>query len=666
MLKNPRVLLFILTVSTVICGNRHSNGHTNSVPIVKFVGLPNKATNPFGELCSLPFKDRRDMGIPLPQPAIIINGVPLQQMKDIVDENYQDAQYVEIQCKNNFGQNRKLTKQIISKFKHAKSLRILNAAFDEIEKGAFEGFDYLTNLDLAFNFLVSINGILSRNLPRLQSLILAHNKLDHRSLIVMKNMKKLKCIDLSYNSIQSLTLPKNDFWENLQWNEIRIHGNILKRNDLKRIGLLRKLRVLEISLDAELEYIFQEKFSSCNLQEFVVRGGTTLYLNLSNLKWITRLAHIGILDGRLQSVPTGNEATDTSVKSLSLSKNQIMIIFNSDFKTWRRLERLNLSFNIIEYISENAFSLLKYLTDLFLDGNKLSSLNGNILKNNILLRRFSISQNDIVSLPANLFSHVELIDYFNLSSIKPRNLDIIDLPPNLFWHLIVSDNPLTFIFPNKARSNYTYMEFVFLLEFIPVPTREALETYVLFTDKKKPTKVTVVTRKNLTRIRYVDRFIEGQESISLDISQNDISTINNGDFTTFPRLQFLCLQFNKIWEITPYSFINCNSMKMLDLAHNRLKNINALDVFFSLNNLIFLNLAYNELYELPYNAFIHLRNIRLLNISNNPIRHIYICPLMKCSTLTHLDVSNTNIQSIFNTRYGDLERRKSKLWYLEK
>ncbi|KAL7672343.1 hypothetical protein ACOME3_007231 [Neoechinorhynchus agilis] len=192
------------------------------------------------------------------------------------------------------------------------------------------------------------------------------------------------------------------------------------------------------------------------------------------------------------------------------------------------------------------------------------------------------------------------------------------------------------------------MEFVLLSEFIPVPTREALETYVLFSDKKETTKVTVVTMKNLTRIRYVDKLIKGQERISLDISQNYISTIDNEDFTSFPRLQFLCLQSNKIWEITPYSFVKCNSLKMLDLAHNRLRDIYALDVFFNLNNLIFLNLAYNELHKLPYNAFKHLRNLKLLNISNNPIRHIFLRPLRKSSTLTHLYVSNTNIQSIFN------------------
>ncbi|KAL7672122.1 hypothetical protein ACOME3_007016 [Neoechinorhynchus agilis] len=638
-------LLFISTVSTLTHGNRFFS----SVPRVKHVVIPYKETHTFGEVvCSFPLKGWRDFGRPIIEPAITINGISFEQILGNAAKNFQGAQDVDIQCKNSYGPNRKLTKPMISKLRHINSLRISNAGFIEVENGAFEGFDYLTKLDLSFNELISINEILSRHLPRLQSLILAHNKLDYRSLIVMENMTNLRRVDLSYNSIQSLTLPKNDFWENLQWNEIRFHGNPSRKINLNRIGLLMKLRVLEISWDAELEYIFREKFRSCNLRKLIVHGGTTQYLSLNNFYWISDVAHLDILEGSLKSVPTGNEKTNTLVKSLSLSRNQIMIIHNADFQTWTSLERLNLSFNDIKYIFENAFSLLKNLTDLSLDGNKLSSFNENILKYNLLLRRFSISQNGIVSLPPNLFSNVEFLDYFNLPSNKLRNLDINDLPQNLFWHLIVSDNPLNFIFLNKSQSNYTYMELAHLSEFIPVPTRESLSAYVPFSDQKKSTKVAVVTGRNLTKIRYVDKFIKRQKMVSLDISQNDISIIDNEDFTSFPRLQFLCLQFNKIREITPYSFINCNSMKMLDLAHNRLKDLNAMDVFFGLDHLISLNLAYNELHKLPYNAFNNLRNIRLLNISHNPIRHIFLRPLMESATLTHLCVSNTNIQSIFN------------------
>lgn len=74
----------------------------------------------------------------------------------------------------------------------------------QLAEDEFAETEILSELDLAYNQLMSLNGAL-RNLKSLRYLNLTHNFLTEFSLQEIKGLKRLSVIDLSHNKISSIT-----------------------------------------------------------------------------------------------------------------------------------------------------------------------------------------------------------------------------------------------------------------------------------------------------------------------------------------------------------------------------------------------------------------------------------------------------------------------------
>lgn len=74
----------------------------------------------------------------------------------------------------------------------------------QLAEDEFAETEILSELDLAYNQLMSLNGAL-RSLKSLRYLNLTHNFLTEFSLQEIKGLKRLSVIDLSHNKISSIT-----------------------------------------------------------------------------------------------------------------------------------------------------------------------------------------------------------------------------------------------------------------------------------------------------------------------------------------------------------------------------------------------------------------------------------------------------------------------------
>lgn len=103
------------------------------------------------------------------------------------------------------------------------------------------------------------------------------------------------------------------------------------------------------------------------------------------------------------------------------------------------------------------------------------------------------------------------------------------------------------------------------------------------------TQVLIVSWNNFETVPI---FI-GPKLESLDISNNNITTIKDTDFSQNPNLIELILSWNRIEVISLDAFFGLNALKRLDLSHNQLKQFTA-NVFFPLKNLEALVLSGNK------------------------------------------------------------------------
>ena len=178
----------------------------------------------------------------------------------------------------------------------------------------------------------------------------------------------------------------------------------------------------------------------------------------------------------------------------------------------------------------------------------------------------------------------------------------------------------------------------------------------------------------------INNFPEYTKLVNLDLSKNNLSTIDDGFFETVcPNIKLMLLSQNNLSSL---GIMNLKQLSMLDLSKNSFGNRlgkNSLPVLQNLNNL---NIAGNGIETIDYNFFTErFPNLTKLRLDQNSIRIInfnldipnltklylqsnklgpylsYSAPIS--NNLTHLDLSSNGIEWIrndfFSTRIPNLE-----------
>lgn len=309
---------------------------------------------------------------------------------------------------------------------------------------------------------------------------------------------------------------------------------------------------------------------------------------------------------------TDGEFVYKKLKKLWLSNNFLTDLPDAIFNNLSDLEYLDLSYNWITTVTLTAFVGLKELKVLKLSHNKIYDLNYSLFCLNSL-RELHLDDNKIVSILVRDFEKLSNLKILNLRKNLIQSFD-----KNVFNNLTLvteidlSDNLLTAI--DKGTFSTTVN-----LQSINLSNNKLTEIPIRLFQAKNISFFSI-EKNNLQGSLKRGTFDGLQLNTKLDISYQNISTIEDYAFFGLDNLIELLLNNNKIHTLSNKSFKTLLKLVHLDLSFNLITQIDFdKEHLLSLRSLIFHN---NHITQIKKDNFEHLQILQFLDLSKNNISSI--------------------------------------------
>lgn len=271
-------------------------------------------------------------------------------------------------------------------------LQILDLSVNEltsewVNRDTFSGLVRLIVLNLSYNRITKIDGLLFQDLNNLQFLSLEHNNIARIADGAFSNLKNLHSLSLAHNNI--IEVDSSHFSNLYVLNQLFLDGNRITKVDLRSFENITKLHDLGLS-------------------------GNQLSEVPEAIKTLRFLTSLDLGMNRITKVSTTQFEGLDDLYGLRLVGNKIEKISKDTFVALPSLQILNLASNNIDQIDDGAFSSNQQLKAIGLDGNKLVDLKG-IFTNTQPLVWLNVSNNELL--------------WFDYSHI-PTNLEWLDMHEN--------------------------------------------------------------------------------------------------------------------------------------------------------------------------------------------------------------------------------------------
>uniref|UniRef100_A0A6G1SAW0 Leucine-rich repeat neuronal protein 1 n=1 Tax=Aceria tosichella TaxID=561515 RepID=A0A6G1SAW0_9ACAR len=216
-----------------------------------------------------------------------------------------------------------------------------------------------------------------------------------------------------------------------------------------------------------------------------------------------------------------------NVVELNLSYNQLTSLRNFTFMRWHRLQRLDISYNLIEVLEHESLFGLAKLEHLSLRGNRIAQIPANAIK-----------------------STARSLSYISSNDQTISALDVIDL----------SENPLLAVDTNSFYALSRLRELY-------------LDSCLINTiDSQAFTGLSSIAIISLTNNDLVEVPSEALSSLTtlkiLKLSSNDIRSIHPFAFKNLYNLEEIQLNNGSLIEVEPLALSGLVSLKNLELNYN--------------------------------------------------------------------------------------------------
>uniref|UniRef100_A0A8D1UNM1 Leucine rich repeats and immunoglobulin like domains 1 n=1 Tax=Sus scrofa TaxID=9823 RepID=A0A8D1UNM1_PIG len=322
-------------------------------------------------------------------------------------------------------------------------------------------------------------------------------------------------------------------------------------------------------------------------------------------------------------------------RSLNLSYNKLSEIDPAGFEDLPNLQEVYLSNNELAAIPSLG-PASSHIVSLFLQHNRIRSVEGSQLKAYLSLEVLDLSSNNITEIRSTCFPHGLPLKELNLASNRISTLEsgAFDGLSRSLLTLRLSKNRITQL-PVKAfklpRLTQLHLEFNSLAEVNSGSLYGLTALHQLHLSNNSISRINrdgwsfcqrlhelILSFNNLTRLD--EESLADLSSLSiLRLSHNSISHIAEGAFRGLKSLRVLELDHNEISgtiEDTSGAFTGLDSLSKLTLFGNKIKSV-AKRAFSGLEGLEHLNLGENAIRSVQFDAFVKMKNLKELHISSD-------------------------------------------------
>ncbi|XP_022428315.1 leucine-rich repeats and immunoglobulin-like domains protein 1 [Delphinapterus leucas] len=306
-------------------------------------------------------------------------------------------------------------------------------------------------------------------------------------------------------------------------------------------------------------------------------------------------------------------------RSLNLSHSKLSEIDPAGFEDLPNLQEVYLNNNELTAIPSLGAASSRILS-LFLQHNRIRSVEGSQLKAYVSLEVLDLSSNNITEIRSTCFPHGLPIKELNLASNRISTLE-------------------SGAFDGLSRSLLTLRLSKNRITQLPV----------------KAFKLPRLTQLDLNRNRI--RLIEGLTFQGLDslevlrLQRNNISRLTDGAFWGLARMQALHLEYNSLAEVNSGSLYGLTALHQLHLGNNAISRIHR-DGWSFCQKLHELILSFNNLTRLDEESLADLSSLRILRLSHNPISHIAEGAFRGLRSLRVLDLDHNEISGTIEDTSG--------------
>ncbi|XP_046417467.1 insulin-like growth factor-binding protein complex acid labile subunit [Neodiprion fabricii] len=586
-------------------------------------------------------------------------------------------------------------------------LLLSNNQISMIETDVFRDIKTLVEVDLNNNQISLIHAGIFNNLLRIEYILLDSNEITDVNYHAFVNLPNLKMISLKYNKITDidedaftkLNSSANEVSLFLDHNQIRIlrRGSFRGIDGLKYIGLSNnKIRTISSQAFVDLpnlaSIVIEDQFQSLD------QSSSNLYDPYYHIQPRPRLEDLGLIESdaffnlsnltsiiirrNLFTVIESRAFHDLpKLRTLDLSDNNIQILSSEVFVDLPELESLSLKGNEISAITEEAFGKLNSTANkvsLFLDSNKIHTLNTGSFRGIKGLNHIGLSHNEIKTISTQAF-----VDLPNLASIliedqvadqSPTPMPFSTTEPGFFDDYEDGLNQ-RFLEPAKA---FKLQE--------PTPKEIGLIESDAFSNLSNLACITI--RRNSFAVIESQAFHVLPALTTLDLSYNRIRRLSSGAFDDLPKIERLDLRNNLISVINEDTFTDLNSkadafhlqldnnqirtlssgsfrgikaLNAIGFGGNRIKTILS-QAFIDLPNLESIVIEYqpNDLIDertfIASDAFLNLSNVTSITIRGNTFHEIKARAFHDLPELTELNLSENRIEILSSKAFLDVPK----------